>query len=60
MSFLHCGKKYKPGHKWSKPELLAVTTKKIVCYIKRKVYGDKGANPDKNPPVHHCKNSVLL
>ena len=51
---------YKPGHKWSKAQLLAITPEKILRYIKRKVYGDEDANPDEEPPVYHRRNSVLF
>ena len=59
MSFLHRGKKYKPGHKWSRTQLLALTPEKLLHYIKMRVYGDEKANPDEDPPIHHHRNAVL-
>ena len=59
MSFLHRGRKYKHGHKWSRAQLLALTPEKLLRYIKMKVYGDEKANPDEDPPVHHRRNAVL-
>ena len=29
-------------------------------YLKIKIYGDKDANHDKDPPIHHRRNSVLF
>ena len=59
MSFLHHGRKYKPGHKWQKSQLLALTPEKLLKYIKLKVYGDEKADPQEDPPVHYRRNAVL-
>ena len=59
VSFLHCDRKYKPGHKWSKPQLLALTPEKLLRYIKMKVHGDKQASLDEEHPVHHQRSIVL-
>ena len=60
MSFLHWDKTYQPGHKWTKRQLLAITPKKILRYIKIKVYDNEDANTDKDPPIYHFSNSVLF
>ena len=45
---------------WTKPQLLAITPKKIIRYLLIKIYGDKNAHFDKDPPLHHRRNSVLF
>jgi hypothetical protein len=60
MSYLHNGRKYAPGHKWSKSQLTAITPEKIMRYLKMKIYGDEDANHDEDPPIHHRRNSVLF
>ena len=60
MSFLYNGRQYAPGHKWTKPQLLAITPKKMMRYLLIKIYGDEDANFDEDPPLHHCRNSVLF
>ena len=60
MSFLHNGRRYRPGHKWPKRELKAITPEKIMGYLKTKIYGDVNANPNKDPPLYHRHNSVLF
>ena len=60
MSFLHNGRQYRPGHKWRKSELLAITPEKIMRYLLIKIYGDEDANFDEDPPLHHRRNSVLF
>ena len=59
MSFLHRGRKYKPGHKWSRAQLLVLALEKLLYYIKMKVYGDEKANPENDPHVNHRWNAVL-
>ena len=59
MSFLNNGRQYAPGHKWTKPQLLAITPKKIMRYLLIKIYDGKNANFDEDPTLHHCRNSVL-
>jgi len=59
MSFLHNGRVFAPGHRWSRGQLLAITPEKIMRYLLRKIYGDENANPDEDPPVHHRRNAVL-
>jgi hypothetical protein len=45
MSFVH-GRAYQPDHVWTNEDLLAVTLKIILLYIKIKVYGSENAQPD--------------
>ena len=59
MSFLHNGRVFASGHRWSRGQLLAITPEKIMRYLLRKIYGDENANPDEDPPVHHRCNAVL-
>ena len=53
MSFLHNGRVYAPGHKWSRTRLLAITPEKIMRQLLHKIYGDENSNPDEAPPVNH-------
>ena len=60
MSFLHNGRNYAPGHKWSKSQLLAISPEKIMRYLKIKMHGDEDANHDEDPPIHHRELRALL
>ena len=60
MTFLHRGRQYRPGHKWAKRELKAITPEKIMRYLRIKIYGDENADPANDPPVHHHRNFVLF
>ena len=60
ISFLHNGWQYTSGHKWTKPQLLAITPEKIMRYLLIKIDGNKNVNFDKDPPLHHRRNSVFV
>jgi len=59
MSFVH-GRAYQPDHVWTNEDLLAVTLKIILLYIKIKVYGSENAQPDVQPPLHYQSATVLF
>ena len=45
-------------HKWTRPELLAVTPKKIMTFLKIRIYGDANADPDVTPPKKYRSNTI--
>ena len=58
MAKIH-GRNFTQEHKWTKRELKAITPDKIMKYLKMKIYGKEDDDPDVDPPVYHCRNSVL-
>jgi hypothetical protein len=59
MSFVH-GRAYQADHVWTNDDLLAVTPKIIVRYIKIKVYGSENAQPDVQPSLNYRSSTVLF
>jgi hypothetical protein len=59
MSFVH-GQAYQPDHVWTDDDLIAVTPKIIVWYIKIKVYGSENVQPDVQPPLNYQSSTVLF
>ena len=51
-------KTFSSDHKWTRPELLAVTPKKIRVYLKTKIYDDPNADPDIVPPLRYRANTI--
>ena len=51
-------KSFRPDHKWTRRELLAVTPKKIMTFLKVKIYDDADADPDVVPPKHYRSNTI--
>ena len=45
-------------HKWTKAQLLAVTPKKIMNFLKIKIYDDADVDPDVTPPKRHRSNTT--
>ena len=58
MAKIH-GRKCTPEHKWTKRKLKCITPENIMKYLKTKIYGKEDADPDVDPPLYHCRNSVL-
>ena len=51
-------KNFSQTHKWTQRELLAVTPKKIMNFLKLKIYDDADADPDVVPPKRYRSNTV--
>ena len=51
-------KTFSSDHKWTRPELLAVTPEKIMVYLKTKIYDDPNADPDIVPPLRYRANTI--
>ena len=58
--FFVYGWAYWPDHMWTNDELLAVTPKILLWYIKIKVYDSENAQPDVQPPLNYQSNTVLF
>ena len=57
MNHIH-RKSFKPDHKWTKPELKAVSPKNIMNFLKIKIYDNANADPDVVPPKRYRSNTV--
>ena len=51
-------KKFRKEHKFSQAELKAVNPKKIMEFVKLRVYDDADADPDVVPPVRYRSNTI--
>ena len=51
-------KKFGKEHKFTKAELKAVNPKKIMKFVKLRVYDDEDADPDVVPPVRYRSNTI--
>jgi hypothetical protein len=45
-------------HKWTKAQLLAVTPKKIMNFLKIRIYDDADVDPDVTPPKRYRSNTI--
>jgi hypothetical protein len=45
-------------HKWTRPQLLAVTPTKIMNFLKLKIYDDADVDPDVTPPKRYRSNTI--
>ena len=57
MEFIH-GHPFANDHSWTREELAAVTPEEMMRYLKIKIYNNKGAAPDIDPPLKYRSNSV--
>ena len=51
---------FRADHKFTNPELRAVTPEKIMKYLKVRIYGREDVDPDVDPPVNHRRNTILF